>query len=304
MLEAIDLARSYGDRVAVDGISLAVAPGRLTGFVGPNGAGKTTTLRMVMGITLPDRGEIRVDGRPVDAAARAHFGYLPEQRGLYMRMRVRDHLVYLARLYGVDRAAAEASASHWLQRLELDTRADDRVQELSHGNQQRVQLAAALVHEPGYLLLDEPFSGLDRVGVAVLSQVLRERAEAGAAVLFSSHQLDLVESLCDTIWIVDGGRIVASGTMDELVAARPRRLVVEVGGAGPEWAIAHPEVTVLDATGSRVRLLLGDDADPQDVLAAATEAGPVVHFGFERPTLSEIFLDAVAGAPAVAVRCA
>jgi ABC-2 type transport system ATP-binding protein len=304
MLEAVDLVRSYGARVAVDGVSFGVARGRLTGFVGPNGAGKTTTLRMLMGITEPDRGEIRVDGRPVDAAARTQFGYLPEQRGLYMRMRVRDHLVYLARLQGLERVAAEASASRWLQRLELDARAADRVQELSHGNQQRVQLAAALVHGPDYLLLDEPFSGLDRVGVSVLSQVLRERAEAGAAVLFSSHQLDLVESLCDTIWIVDRGRIVASGTMDELVAARPRRLVVEVEDTGPEWAIARPDVTVLDVNGSRVRLLLSDDADPQDVLAAALDAGPVVHFGFERPTLAEIFLDAVAGAPAAPVRCA
>src|SRR4051812_44491056 len=178
MLEAVDLVRSYGARVAVDGVTFSVAPGRVTGFVGPNGAGKTTTLRMLMGITQPDSGEIRVDGRPVDEAARRRFGYLPEQRGLYMRMRVREQLVYLAQLHGLDRDAADASARRWLRRLELEARAEDRVQELSHGNQQRVQLAAALAHEPDYLLLDEPFSGLDRVGVTVLSEVLHECADA------------------------------------------------------------------------------------------------------------------------------
>ena len=294
MLEAVRLTRSYGDRIAVDGVSLTAAPGKLTGFVGPNGAGKTTTLRMLMGIAAPDSGEVRVDGRPADAAARARFGYLPEQRGLYVRMRVRDQLVYLARLRGHGACAAEAAVARWLHRLDLSARAGDRIEDLSHGNQQRVQLAAALVHDPAYLLLDEPFNGLDPLVVAVLSEVLRERAAAGVAVLLSSHQLDLVESLCDAVWIVDGGRVVASGAIDELASSSARRLVVEVDRAGPEWAARVPGVTVLQATGSRVHLLLADDADPQVVLAAAVGAGPVVYFGLERPRLTEIFLEAVA----------
>jgi ABC-2 type transport system ATP-binding protein len=241
---------------------------------------------------------VRWAGRTAGPAERAScFGYLPEQRGLYARMRVGEQLVYLARLHGLDAAEARTSVARWVDRLGLAERVSDRVQDLSHGNQQRVQLAAALVHEPAVLLLDEPFTGLDPVGVAVLSEVLRERAAAGVVILFSSHQLDLVESLCDAVWIVDGGRIVASGTMDELVASRPRRLVVEVDGTGAEWAAALAAVTVLEASGARVRLLLEDGADPQDVLAAATHAGALLHFGFERASLSEIFLDAVAGAP-------
>jgi ABC-2 type transport system ATP-binding protein len=304
MLEAVRLSRRYGDAVAVADVSLAVAPGKLVGFVGPNGAGKTTTLRMLMGITAPDGGEIRVDGRPVGPAERTQFGYLPEQRGLYLRMRVREQLVYLARLRGADTRAAEAAAAYWLGRLGLQDRAENRIQELSHGNQQRVQLAAALVHDPSYLLLDEPFNGLDPVGVAALADVLRERAEAGTAVLLSSHQLDLVETLCEVVWIVDAGRIVASGTIDALAAAAQRLVVVEVDGAGTAWVAGLDGATVIEAAGPRVRLLLDEGADPQDVLAAAIDAGPVLHFAIERPRLSEIFLDAVeasAAAPAFEV---
>jgi ABC-2 type transport system ATP-binding protein len=298
MLEAARLSRRYGDVVAVDNVSLAVAPGKLVGFVGPNGAGKTTTLRMLMGITAPDGGEVRVDDRPVAPAERARFGYLPEQRGLYARMRVRDQLVYLARLRGADTRAAEAAAAHWLRRLGLEARAESRIQALSHGNQQRVQLAAALVHDPSYLLLDEPFNGLDPLGVAALSEVLLERADAGTAVLLSSHQLDLVETLCEVVWIVDAGRIVASGTIDALAAGAPRLVVVEVDGEGIDWVAGIAGATLIEAVGRRVRLLLDAGADPQEVLAAAIAAGPVVHFAVERPRLSEIFLDAVAGSAA------
>jgi ABC-2 type transport system ATP-binding protein len=296
-LEAAQLTRRYGDVVAIDDVSLAIAPGQIAGFVGRNGAGKTTTLRMLMGIAAPDGGEIRLDGRAVTAADRTRFGYLPEQRGLYVRMRVREQLVYLARLRGLDRGAAESAAARWLDRLGLQGRRDDRIEELSHGNQQRVQLAAALVHDPTHVLLDEPFNGLDPVGVAVLSEVLRELADAGVAVLLSSHQLDLVETLCDAVTIVDAGRVVARGTLEELASALPRRLVVEVEGAGPEWA-ARLGLTVLDAAGGRLRLLLPDDADPQLVLAAAIAAGPIVHFGIERPRLAETFLAAVGAPPA------
>ena len=298
MLEAVRLRRRYGALAAVDDISLHVRPGHITGFVGPNGAGKTTTLRMIVGIAAPDRGEVRWDGRLVGPAERARFGYLPEQRGLYARMRVRDQLIYLARLHGLDAAAAQARAEHWIERLGLTARAATPIQQLSHGNQQRVALAAALVHDPVLVLLDEPFTGLDPVGVDVLSGVLRELAEADVAVLFSSHQLDLVESMCDVVWIVDGGRIVASGTMDDLVAARPRRLAVEVEGTDAAWAYALHGATVIDAEGGRVRLLLSGDADAQEVLAAAIDAGPVIGFGYERPSLSEIFLELIAGAPA------
>ena len=214
MLELIDLARRYGDRVALDGVTFSVAPGQMFGFVGPNGAGKTTTMRIAMGVLEPDRGEVRWHGERVDSAARRRFGYMPEERGLYPKMRVRAQLAYMAALHGVK--DADAAAQRWMERLGVVERAEDRVETLSLGNQQRVQLAAALVHEPELLILDEPFSGLDPTGVDVLSGVLGEYAATGVPVVFSSHQLELVERLCEAVAIIKDGRLVASGTVDEL----------------------------------------------------------------------------------------
>ena len=197
MLELDGLTRRFGDLVALDDLTFSVVPGRMCGFVGPNGAGKTTAMRIVLGVLEPDAGAVRWNGAPVDAPTRARFGYMPEERGLYQKMRVRDQLVYFARLHGLPEAEAGAAADRWIGRLGLDERAGDRVEELSLGNQQRVQLGIALVHEPEVLVLDEPFSGLDPVGVDVMSGVLRERADAGVPVVFSSHQLELVERLCE-----------------------------------------------------------------------------------------------------------
>ncbi len=184
------------------------------GFVGPNGAGKTTTMRIILGVLAADSGEVRWREAPVTPATRRRFGYMPEERGLYPKMRVRAQLSYLAALHGV--AEPQAAADRWIERLGLTERADDRVEALSLGNQQRVQLAAALVHEPELLVLDEPFSGLDPVGVDVLSGVLADYAATGVPVVFSSHQLELVERLCDAVAIIKDGRLVASGTVDEL----------------------------------------------------------------------------------------
>jgi ABC-2 type transport system ATP-binding protein len=212
LLELIGLTRRFGDRVALDDVSFSVAPGQMFGFVGPNGAGKTTTMRIVMGVLAPDAGEVRFDGAALDFGVRSRFGYMPEERGLYPKMRVRRQLEYLAALHGADPAAA----NRWIDRLGLSERAEDRVEELSLGNQQRVQLAAALVHEPELLVLDEPFSGLDPVGVDVLSGVLRDYAATGVPVIFSSHQLELVERLCEAVAIIADGRLVASGAVEEL----------------------------------------------------------------------------------------
>jgi ABC-2 type transport system ATP-binding protein len=195
------------------------------GFVGPNGAGKTTTMRIILGVLAPDSGEVRWRHAPVDASVRRRFGYMPEERGLYPKMRVRAQLTYLAALHGV--AAPEAAADRWIERLGVAERADDRVEALSLGNQQRVQLAAALVHEPEVLVLDEPFSGLDPVGVDVLAGVLAEYASTGVPVVFSSHQLELVERLCEAVAIIKDGRLVASGTVDEL-RGPGRKVVREV----------------------------------------------------------------------------
>src|SRR4051794_11854710 len=239
MLEVADLARRYGDVVALDGLSFTVEAGQLFGFVGPNGAGKTTTMRIVMGVLEPDAGEVRWRGEPLGHGLRTHFGYMPEERGLYPKMRVRAQLVYLAALHGAPRP--EAAAERWIERLGLSERAGDRVEQLSLGNQQRVQLAAALVHEPEVLILDEPFSGLDPVGVDVLSGVLGEYAQTGVPIVFSSHQLELVERLCQAVAIIKDGRLVAVGDVDALrgPGTGAVRVVVE---RDPEIVVAGARV--------------------------------------------------------------
>jgi ABC-2 type transport system ATP-binding protein len=293
VLELRELARRYGDVVALDGVSFSVADGQMFGFVGPNGAGKTTTMRIVLGVLAGDRGEVLFRGRPVDFEVRRSFGYMPEERGLYPKMRVRDQLVYLARLHGRDAATAQESADGWIDRLGLTERAGDRVEELSLGNQQRVQLAAALVHEPEALVLDEPFSGLDPVGVDVLSGVLSDYASRGVPVLFSSHQLELVERLCEAVAIIKDGRLVASGTVEELRdrGSDARRVRVEVRDAGDDWL--PPGVEVVDR-GPRGLLVSVDGVGPDAVLDAARHAGTVTYFALERPALADLFREAVA----------
>ncbi len=233
MLQLIDLHRRFGDVVALDGVTFDVARGRIVGFVGRNGSGKTTTMRIALGVLSSDAGSVVWQGSPIDPGARRRFGYMPEERGLYPKMRVAEQLVYLARLHGLDEATARRRAGEVLGVLGVADRARDRVETLSLGNQQRVQLAAALVHEPICLVLDEPFSGLDPLGVDVLMGVLVKQArEHGVPVVFSSHQLDLVERFCDEVVLIDEGKVVQRGTIDELRASRERRQLRVDGTAG------------------------------------------------------------------------
>jgi ABC-2 type transport system ATP-binding protein len=294
VLELIDLSRRFGDVVALDSVTFSVAEGEMVGFVGPNGAGKTTAMRIALGVLAPDSGEVRWRGKPVDQNVRRRFGYMPEERGLYPKMRVLDQLVYLATLHGLSRADATAEAGRMIDVLGVAGRARDRTDALSLGNQQRVQLAAALVHRPEVLVLDEPFSGLDPVGVDVLSGVLRERAEAGVPVVFSSHQLDLVERLCESVVLINKGRIVAAGRIADLRSRDHRRLVrVEVQGAPPDWYATLQGVRVLDLLPDGAILELSDSLRERDVLDAARAAGDVRHFSVVQPSLTEIFREAV-----------
>ena len=295
MLEIAALTKRYGPVTALDAATLRAAPGRLLGFLGPNGAGKTTAMRCVFGLATPDDGEVRWDGRPIDSAVRLRFGYMPEQRGLYPRMRVADQLVYFGRHHGLSAGDAKRRTAAWLERFGLSDRARSKLEDLSHGNQQRVQLAAALVHDPVLLVLDEPFSGLDPLGVATMSEVLRERAAAGVAVVFSSHQLDLVEEVCEDVAIISRGRVVASGSIDDLRAGSGRRhLDVEIGGTAGAWPADGAGLTVLGRDGDAVRLLVDEATDLIGLLASAQAAGPVRRFSYGPPRLSELFMDAVA----------
>ncbi|HKV31813.1 MAG TPA: ATP-binding cassette domain-containing protein [Candidatus Dormibacteraeota bacterium] len=293
-LEVERLVRRYGELVALRELSLQVAAGELFGFVGANGAGKTTTMRIVMGVLAADSGEVRWGGAPVTFETHRRFGYMPEERGLYPKMRVLEQLIYLAELHAVAPGAARRSAIAWLERLGLSERRNDEVQKLSRGNQQRVQLAAALVFEPELLVLDEPFAGLDPVAVDVMSEVLRERAKAGIPVIFSSHQLDIVERLCDRVGIIQAGRMVVMGTVTELRSSGPARYWVNAPMAPDDWTTRLSGIKLVRREGSRTLLELADGTDDQSVLRAALATGPVHEFRRDIPPLSELFRHIIA----------
>jgi len=296
VLQLIDLHRTFDGVVALDGVSFEVPDGRIVGFVGRNGSGKTTTMRIALGVLQADAGTVLWRDRPVDGVVRRRFGYMPEERGLYPKMRVHEQLVYLARLRGTSKDVARSRATELLELLQVVGDPKARMETLSLGNQQRVQLAAALVHRPDVLVLDEPFSGLDPVGVDVLAGVLRsEASERGVPVVFSSHQLDLVERLCDEVVLIDHGRVVARGTIAELRAMRVRNLWrVNVPTAGEAWWDVVPGVTLAGRDDGAVVLELDGAADPQRLLDLARAEGDVVDFGPVRPSLSELFREVIA----------
>ncbi|MHB1511209.1 MAG: ABC transporter ATP-binding protein [Acidimicrobiales bacterium] len=294
-LELEGLTRRFGAITALDGLSFSVPAGQVVGFLGPNGAGKTTTMRAVFGLTDLDSGAVKWNGSAVGQAERRRFGYMPEERGLYPSMLVGEQLQYLGRLHGMSATDAAAAAGTWLERLGIADRVASKVEALSHGNQQRVQLAAALVHDPEVLILDEPLAGLDPPGIDAIGDVLGERARSGRCVLFSSHQLDQVEDLCESVTIIDHGCLVVSGRVDDLAASGPRRLVVRVeGDRDAAWARAIAGVTVSEIASGAARLVLDESLDSDEVLRAAMSAGRVTEFVFERRSLSEVFREALA----------
>ncbi|MFI6096074.1 ABC transporter ATP-binding protein [Lentzea sp. NPDC051213] len=289
MLTVTGISRSFGDHRVLDEVSFDVRPGRMTGFLGANGSGKTTTMRIVLGVLAAHGGTVSWQGQEITPQRRPDFGYMPEERGLYPKMKVREQITWLARLHGVDRTIAQRNADELLADLELTDRADDRLEALSLGNQQRVQIAAALVHDPDVLILDEPFSGLDPIAVETVLDVLRKRAASGVPVLFSSHQLAIVERLCDDVVIISKGRIAASGSREELRGrhATSRYEIVVAEDAG--WVRDVPGTTILELDGPRAVF----EAQPQQVLAEAVKRGDVRSFTPVVPTLDEIFKEVI-----------
>ncbi|MBM7518919.1 ABC-2 type transport system ATP-binding protein [Nocardioides nitrophenolicus] len=299
MIETRGLTRRFGERTVVDDVSFDVPAGMLTGFVGGNGAGKTTTMRMVMGLLGISAGEVRWQGRPITAADRRRFGYMPEERGLYPKQRILDQLVYLGELSGLPSSRARASATASLERFGLADRAGDRVEKLSLGNQQRVQIIAALLHQPQALILDEPFSGLDPTAVDSMVDLLREETGRGVPVLFSSHQLDLVERLCDRLVVLRAGEVVAQGEVEELRARGPERLrVVTDRDAG--WIRDVAGLHVLDVDGAEALVELSDhderaaDAVRRAILTAGLDRGEIRELATVRTPLSEIYREVTA----------
>ncbi|MBF0660560.1 MULTISPECIES: ABC transporter ATP-binding protein [unclassified Rhodococcus (in: high G+C Gram-positive bacteria)] len=289
-----NLSKRYGSTVALDGVSFEVQPGELFGFVGSNGAGKTTTMRIALGVLAADGGEVRLSGKPVDLDVRRTIGYMPEERGLYPKMKVGNQLIYLARLHGLSKRDATAAMQRWTERLGIAERIGDTVDSLSLGNQQRVQLAAALIHDPAVLVLDEPFSGLDPVAVDVMSEVLVEKANTGVPVIFSSHQLDLVQRLCERVGIIVHGRMRVVGAVDDLRAEGASRLVVHAPDAPAGWADGLPGVSGSEYTEGRTVLTIEPGTDDQQILKTALSTGPVHEFSLQQPSLTDLFREVVA----------
>ena len=295
-LLARGITQRFGDREVLEGVDLTVDAGRVTGLVGPNGAGKSTLMRILFGVIEPDAGTLAWRGHEPTDADRRSWGYMPQERGLYRDMRVLDQLVWIARLHGLDAATGKQRAIDLLERLGLADRSGDEVEKLSGGMAQRVQLAAAMVHDPDLLVLDEPFNGLDPVAVEFLSNVILDHVRSGRHLLFSSHQLDLVEDLCEEITMIHHGRVVLHGDVRELKAQSPDRYLRVDVDVDPTWVDATvAAVTSTDASGSRVRLEPGADAGA--VLDSIRSRAQVGDFGVHAPSLSELFLDAAGARP-------
>ncbi len=294
VLELKELHKRYDDVIALDGCSLQVRRGRMLGFLGPNGAGKTTAMRTIFGLVTPDSGQVSWEGSPITIEQRRRFGYMPEQRGLYPKMRAQEQLAYLGRLRGMEAGEASASADRWLDRLGLSERRTDRVEVLSHGNQQRVQLAAALVHDPELLVMDEPFSGLDPIATETMAEILREEAARGKAVVFSSHQLDLVEDICEEVAIINDGKIVVEGDVQRLKDAAPiRHLEIQLDGEIGDLFDGLDGVRQIRSDDHTHTAIIEADTDVRGFLTRAQQVGRLRHFSYTTPSLSDLFREAV-----------
>ncbi|MGP9607590.1 ABC transporter ATP-binding protein [Glutamicibacter sp. AOP33-2CA-4] len=293
MLELQQITRSFAGTKVLDEVSFTVPRGALTGFVGANGAGKTTTMRIIMGLLNAHGGRLTLDGAVLDAPTRPNFGYMPEERGLYPKQPVIDQLIYLGQLHGLARGTARTRAMELLARFGLAERAKSKLEALSLGNQQRVQVAAALLHEPDVLVLDEPFSGLDPLAVDAMSSILRDYAARGVPVLFSSHQLDLLDTLVDHLVIIQEGRILANAPASELRTAQASRHRLALG-ADAGWLRTEPGVEVIDLSGQHALVSFGTPGDAQRVLAHALSRGTVTEFALHRPALADIYREIIA----------
>ena len=288
------ISKSYSSKVAVRELSLRIEPGTMFGLLGPNGAGKTSTIRMMVGMTLPDSGTVRLFDEPFRRDHLRRVGYLPEERGLYKRMKVIDQLIFMGQLHGLDAATARTRARQWCERMEIAESMDKKTQELSKGMQQKIQFIATLLHDPELIIMDEPSSGLDPVNVSLLEQTLLELKSKGRTILFSTHRMDQVEKLCDAICLVDQGTAVLEGTM-RAVKSRYARNRVVVEYAGDASFLTDPSITELRESAGRAEFKLRDGADGQSLLHAAARHAQIFKFELVEPSLEEIFIETVGG---------
>ncbi len=294
VVELDRVSKAYDKKIAVKELSLRIEPGTMFGLLGPNGAGKTSSIRMMIGVTLPDSGIVTLFGRPFTRQALARVGYLPEERGLYKKMKVVDQLIFMGRLHGLDAAVARTRARQWAERLEIAESLDQKTEELSKGMQQKIQFIATLLHDPELIIMDEPFSGLDPVNAILLQDTLLGLKEAGKAILFSTHRMDQVEKLCDAISLVDRGTVVLSGTMREVKSRYERnRVVIEF--EGDDSFLRHGTVAEWKNYAGRAEVRLKHGADSQALLREAIGKARIYKFELVEPSLEEIFIQTVGG---------
>ena len=292
------ISKSYAAKAAVRSLTLQIEAGSMFGLLGPNGAGKTSTIRMMIGMTVPDSGTVALFESPFSRKSLRRVGYLPEERGLYKKMIVLDQLILLGQLRGMDTALATQRARHWAARLDIAGSLDKKVEELSKGMQQKIQFIATILHDPELLIMDEPFSGLDPVNAILLQDVLIELKQQGKAILFSTHRMDQVERLCDTICLMHNGVDVLSGSVREIKARTPRNNL-RIDFAGNAEFLSHPMVARSEYAHGSARIHLKDSADPQQILALAMAGARIDRFEWMEPTLEEIFIQTVQGTPSV-----
>lgn len=292
-LSISNITKNFRDVKAVDQLSIDIEAGSMFGFLGPNGAGKTTTLRMILDIFKPDSGSVTWKGKPISKHPQGTFGYLPEERGLYPKMRVKEHLIFLGRLNGLSRYDAAKKTDEMIQRFKLEEYAHKRIEELSKGNQQKVQTVSTLLHEPEILFLDEPFGGLDPVNTDLLKQMLLEGNEKGQTIVFSSHRMEQVEKLCQDICILDHGKLILSGNLREIKKSMGRQyLRISVEGNENFWQ-AIPGLELVSRTTDYLEFKLTNNIDTNEILQTASQAGQVIHFELVEPTLNQIFVSKV-----------
>jgi ABC-2 type transport system ATP-binding protein len=295
IVELQHVRKAYDTKIAVADLSFSIEPGSMFGLLGPNGSGKTSSIRMMIGMTVPDSGTVNLFGRPFSREQLKRVGYLPEERGLYKKMKVMDQLIFLGELHGLDATTASKRAHVWCERMEITEAIPKKTEELSKGMQQKIQFIATLLHEPELIIMDEPFSGLDPVNAILLMDTLVDLRKQGRSILFSTHRMDQVEKLCDAIALIDRGNLVLSGGMREIKSRYPRNRV-QVIFEGDERFLQHPGVAEAKNYSGYAEIKLRDESAAQQLLATAVQNGThITRFEVMEPTLEEIFIEAVGG---------
>jgi ABC-2 type transport system ATP-binding protein len=294
VVELAGVSKAYEEKVAVRALTLSIEAGQMFGLLGPNGAGKTSSIRMMMGITLPDSGQVKLFGKPFERKSLERVGYLPEERGLYKKMKVLEQLVFFGQLHGLPADAAKKRATEWASRLEIAEALGKKTEELSKGMQQKIQFIGSLLHDPGLIVMDEPFSGLDPVNAKLLEKTLLELRDEGKAIVFSTHRMDQVEKLCDSICLINHGEAVLSGRVREIKSRYERNHVI-VEFEGSASFLKSTEIASAENFSGRAEIRLKPQGNAQKLLAEASAASKIFRFELVEPSLEEIFIWTVGG---------